>query len=281
MKRLFESVGLITLVCFSFFYTEKTVNVVREYDDIMITIKEKQKEYKIKPIDATIKENTIIPGVSGKSININKSYSKMKRYGNFNDTLLVYEKIDPTISINKNLDKYIIKGNETKNMISLLFLVKNDDNIDPILTILKGKKVKANFFINSNWLEKNENKLKEIVLEGHTIGNLGVNGIYTDSNYSWLDHKIKTVSKKEFGYCYNEIEDNQSLKLCEGYKNYTIRPNIIINRNPLSEIKEKISPGSIISLPINQEVFSQLGLIIEYIQSKGFNVTTLENHLKE
>ena len=34
MKRLLESVGLITVVCLSFFYTEKTVNVVKEYDDI-------------------------------------------------------------------------------------------------------------------------------------------------------------------------------------------------------------------------------------------------------
>lgn len=46
MKKLFEAVGFITLICLSFVYTEKTVNVVKEYDDIMITIKEKMRNIK-------------------------------------------------------------------------------------------------------------------------------------------------------------------------------------------------------------------------------------------
>ena len=55
MKKLFEAVGFITLICLSFVYTEKTVNVVKEYDDIMVTIKEKNEEYKIKPKNKAIK----------------------------------------------------------------------------------------------------------------------------------------------------------------------------------------------------------------------------------
>ena len=36
MKRFFEILGFLSLVCFSFFYTEKTIDVVKEVDDIMI-----------------------------------------------------------------------------------------------------------------------------------------------------------------------------------------------------------------------------------------------------
>lgn len=281
MKKLFESVGLITLVALSFFYTEKTVNVVKEYDDIMINIKQIKEEVKISPINATIKNNTIIPGIKGKTINTNKSYNKMKQYGKFDSSLLVYEKIKPDISLTKNLDKYIIKGNEQKQMISLIFIVKNNDEIEPILEILENKKIKATFFIDSNWLEKQENTLIKIIKKKHTVGNLGLDGSYIDSNTSWLDYKIKTAINKKTGYCYSEKKNKKTLQLCAGYHNYTIIPNIIITKNPLIEIKEKITPGSLISFPVNKEVTNQLGILIEYVKSKGYKLDSLENHLQE
>lgn len=281
MKKLFETVGFVTLICLSFIYTEKTVSVVKQYDDIMIAIKEKNEQYKVEAKDAIVNDNTIIPGLNGKKINENKSYSKMKRYGSFNSNLLVYDEVAPSVSIKNNLDKYIIKGNETKNMVSLIFLINNEDEIDNILSILKNKKVKANFFINSKWLEKNEDKLIKIINCGHNVGGLGNNLDYTDSNYPWIDNKIKTISKKEFGYCYNEVDDIQSLKLCSNYNNYTIRPNIIVSKNPLIEIKEKITTGSIISFRVNNRLDNELGLIIEYIKSKGYTISTLEEHLAE
>ena len=43
MKKLFEILGIIALMSFSFFYTEKTLSVVKENDEIMIEIKEKKR----------------------------------------------------------------------------------------------------------------------------------------------------------------------------------------------------------------------------------------------
>ena len=275
MKKLFEAVGFITLICLSFVYTEKTVNVVKEYDDIMITIKEKNEEYKIKPKNAKIDKNTIIPGLKGKKINENKSYSKMKRYGSYNGNLLVYDEVKPTISVKNNFDKYIIKGNEEKNMISLIFIIGENEKI------LKIKDIKANFFIDVLWLEKNEEKLIKIIKNGHNVGSIGLNGDYSDSNYPWIDNKIKTTTKKDFSYCYNEVEDINALKICSNYNNYTIRPNIIVSKNPFAEVKEKISPGSIKSFGVNDAVENEMSLIIEYIKSKGYTISTLEEHLEE
>ena len=45
MKKLFQIIGIISLMGFSFFYTEKTVSVVKEYDTIMIDIKNVEKNY--------------------------------------------------------------------------------------------------------------------------------------------------------------------------------------------------------------------------------------------
>ena len=67
MKKLFNAIGIICLVIISFIYTEKTVMVVREYDDIMINIK---KQKNIEKIDSIIIEDTIIPGILERKINI-------------------------------------------------------------------------------------------------------------------------------------------------------------------------------------------------------------------
>ena len=71
------------------------------------------------------------------------------------------------------------------------------------------------------------------------------------------------------------------MKICSNYNNYTIRPNIIVSKNPFVEVKEKISPGSIISFRVNDAVENEISLIIEYIKSKGYTISTLEEHLEE
>lgn len=276
MKKLFESVGIFTIICLSFLYTEKTVSVVKQYDDIMIEIKEKNESYKTNYINATIKENTIIPGVSGKKINENKSYNKMKRYGKFNSSLIVYEKIIPKISITNNKNKYIISGNPKKNEISLIFLIENENELNKILRILKEKKVKGNFFLSMDLISR-EN-INDIIKEGH---NVSCKMDYAISDYSFVDSKIKQLTKKSISYCYNEKNNKESLKICSSYNNYTIRPNLIIKDKPLKEIKYNITPGSLISLKSSDKIVNELKLIINYINSKGYKITTLNKHLSE
>ena len=59
-KKVFKIIGLISLTCFSFFITEKTSLVVKNMDDIMISIRENSDNYKSKSIDAKIDGDTII-----------------------------------------------------------------------------------------------------------------------------------------------------------------------------------------------------------------------------
>lgn len=281
MKKFFQAIGIVSLLCFSFIYTEKTVTVVKEFDDIMVQIKEKNESYKISPIDAIITSDTIIPGISGSEIDIDKSYSKMKRYGKYNEKLLEYKNVLPSISLSKNIDKYVIGGNRNKNMVSLLFLVEANDSVTKILNVLSEKKVKATFFVDGNWVEKNNDTLIQIVNEGHEIGNLGYNYSYTVSSFSWLDNKIKKISGQKYGYCYNTEDNKQVLSMCSMNSNYTIRPTIFVEDNPTITIKENLVSGSIVALSVNDKVAEELPVILNFIYSKGFNIATLSTHLEE
>ena len=152
MKKLFQIIGIISLMGISFFYTEKTVSVVKEYDDIMITLKNNQNKYNKIYENAIINKDTIIPGISGSKVDLNKSYSKMKRYGKYNESLIVIKKIKPKISIDNN-KKCIISGNKKIKNISLVFI----GDIDNIINILDKKNVKGNFIVSNDWIENNMN----------------------------------------------------------------------------------------------------------------------------
>lgn len=281
MKTFFRNIGIITLLIFSFVVTEQTSMAVKDNDEIMIEIKKNISNFQTDAVDAYIGDDTIIPGINGKQVDINKSYENMKRLGYYNSNLIEYEILKPNISVQKKYDKYIISGNKNKNMISLIFLVEDNDNIDNILNILNEKNVKASFFIDGNWLEKNNDKSKEIYQMGHNLGNLSYNRNYNSSSFLWMDTIIKKVINQNFSYCYVETKNEEVLKICNMNKDYTILPNIIIKDNYLTNIKNEIKSGSIISLKINKELENNLGIIINYIKSKGYILETLYNHLDE
>ena len=79
MKKIFEIIGFLSLMLFTFTYTSKISMVIKENDDLLSQIKEVSTQYKKDPINATIKDNTIVAGVSGSQIDIDESYSKMKK----------------------------------------------------------------------------------------------------------------------------------------------------------------------------------------------------------
>ena len=281
MKRILSYIGAATIISLSIITSHQTITVVKNINTLMAEIKEKEKQYMIPPINAKIEKNTIIPGMNGKKINIQETYNEMKKIGSFNEKYIKYDQITPEITIEKQYDKYIISGNKQKNNISLIFLLTNNDNIESIEQTLKKTNTKATFFIDASWLEQNNNKLKELSDEGHTIGNLSYNLDYQNMEYIWIDNKIKIETKQKNYYCYNKQESEENLKQCIKRQNYTIRPNITIKNNPLKEIKKQLAPGSIIELPINDKVNNELELIIKYINTKGYQIKNLEENLSE
>lgn len=281
LKKFFQIFGLVTLVCFSFFYTEKVGYVVREMDSLMEEIRQKSIDNKIEAINATINDNTIIPGKYGKEIDIEESYKKMKRINEYNENMLVYKKIKPEISLKNNYDKYIISGSKTEKKISLILIVKDTTDVNYLRNLAKEKNIKFNFFVDSAWFENNNELLSTLISEGHNIGNLGQNGNYNTSTYIWMDTILKKIIKQKNNYCYLEKENSEYLEICAINKNYTITPSIFINNSPTNNIQKNIQNGSIIALDANSSVTKELAITINYIINKGYKIVSLDNLLDE
>lgn len=281
MKRFFEILGFLSLVCFSFFYTEKTIDVVKEVDDIMITLKEQAPKYQVKAENAKIDGMFMIPGISGKIVNLQKSYEEMKHYGKFHPNLLVYDKVSPEISIKNRYDKYIQTGNPKKRQVSFLFIVDEKGNPSPIIEILKEKKVTGTFFIDGSWLEKNQNELVSLIEGKFTVGNYSYRGNYGHESFVWIDTIIKRVGGQKQSYCLVEKENKKALSTCKLQKDYTIYPNIIMKENPYSELTEQVKSGSIILMRLDAQVKKELPLMITYLKQKGYEIVNLEQLLEE
>lgn len=281
MKRFFEILGFLSLICFSFFYTEKTIDVVKEVDDIMITLKEQAPKYQEKAENAKIDGMFMIPGISGKIVNIQKSYEEMKHYGKFHPNLLVYDKVSPEISIQNRYDKYIQTGNPKKRQVSFIFIVGEKDNPSPFINILKKSKVTGTFFIDSSWLEKNQTELIDFIHHKFTVGNYSNQGDYSHESFVWMDTIIKRVGGQKQGYCLVGKENKKALKNCQLQKDYTIYPNIMIKENPYSELIEQVKNGSIILMKMNRKVKNELPMMITYLKQKGYEIVNLENLLDE
>ena len=229
MKNIIKLLGLGVLVLFSFFYTDKVIEVIREEDNIMIELKELAKIYEIDAVDANIVSNTIVPGINGRSINLDKSYKEMKSIGVVNNNMLVYDVLRPTISINNNKDKFIIKGNPTRQIVSLVFILDSDKYLSEIESIVSKKNIVINYFVDYDYLVNNTTKIKKMSnSEFYSYGN---NGKYTPDNLLFSNNLITRISNNEANLCLDSIMSNEVIKLCSNNNLYTVTPNILIEKN--------------------------------------------------
>lgn len=277
MKKIYQAIGLISLLCFSFFLTEQTAIVIKNMDDIMISINDNKDNYTKNSIDAIIKADTIIPGICERNVNVSKSYKLMKNSGYYSDKLFVYNYKLPNVSISDNKDKYIIKGNKEKRYIGLTFLVKDNTNINNILKIVNNYNIKVTFFVNYNWFINNTKLVSSIIEQGHNIGM-----IYTNYNdIEWMNIIIKRINNQVNGFCYNKDKNIDYLKQCIEYENYSIIPIEITSTNPLYDIKQNIESGNIYIFNINRKLEYELSTIIITIKSKGYEMTNMEQLIDE
>ena len=281
LKKTLEMIGLSILICFSFILTEKTTNVMKENDSIMTSVKENKGALEIPSINAKINEDEIVPGISGRVVDIEKSYQAMKKVGYYNDSLFVYKKELPTISIKDNYDKYIVSGNKNKKQIAIIFKIDKEQNIDSIIDLLDKNKMNANLFISYDWASNNINKIKNLSNENYVFGVLNETNNVDNENFKLLQTLIKINSSQTNYYCYTEKKSSDLLSICSKNKHYTILPSIIIENNLLANLMKNITSGSIISINLNKNTASELSNALEYINSKGLKVVNLSTLLEE
>lgn len=272
MKKYISYLGVLVLACFSFFYTDKAVDIIRRNDPIMKEIISNSESLSVSAVDPIIENDDQIVGLNGKKVNINKSYSNMKKVNQYVESLLVFDEIIPSVKV--DYSKYIIKGNEKKNQVALVFTIDSDTYLKELVSILDSRMINATLFIDGKVIEDNLDYISKN-LNNYEIENLGYNGVYHDIKIRWTNNMIESFTNNDVKYCYTEYNNSTVLDLCSKNKLYTVKPTFIVNSYPLLTVKKKIESGSIISLNLNREVLKEVSSIVTYIKQKGYEIVDL------
>ena len=279
MKRILDLLLTSFIILISFFYTNNLIKVSRKNDPIMLEIEEYKKENEIKALEAILTENEIIPGINGKTIDIDQSYKKMKKIGKFDKNLIVFKEAPPNETINKSYDKNIVSGNKKNNKISLNFEVNDTSYIEELLDELNKKETLATFFINKKIFDESIDVIKLIRSFGHDV-ELISNGytIYEVNKYNSL---LKTISNDNLSFCLNKQNEDKILKNCENSKMHSIIPSVVIENYIYNTIKHNLENGMITLVPINKQTIKELSATINYIKQKGKKIVLLSNLIQE
>lgn len=272
MKKIFEYIGILSLVCFSFFLTDKTASVVQEIDDIMVRIKREQDKYSQDGIDATINGKYIIPGIPKKSVDVEKSYIEMQKVGVYDSNYLVYNVEKPTQNLDKNLDKYIISGNSSKREVSIILNLKDYD-LSSILKLLGATKV--SFILSNDNIEKQIDSIGSAL----KLGNEFLISEEEKSKFLSLKQKLDTLNNPT-KICYNSNQSEEFLSICKKNKYYSVTSEVI-TKNPLSKTKELLNPGVFLTFEVNKQFLTEFSAILSYIESRGYIIEPVSIHIKE
>lgn len=257
MKKIFEWIGGFALIAFSFYFTDRVSLLVASKSDLMIEIKSVSKDYKEDAIDAKInkEENTIIPGKYGRKVNENESYLSMHEFGVFNENYLVYTKIKPSTSIEENKDKFITSGNEYNREVSFII-----DNNPEVIKYLKSQNIKFNTIATLKSDIQNDNYEY-------------INGATELSEFKNINTKLSSSKK----LC---LKDYSDIKACLKYKYYIIKPLLNLNSINISEIKSKITNGSIILVSSSSKL-EHVKLLLNEIYYKDLDIVYLSDLINE
>lgn len=252
--KYFKLIGIMSLLVFSFYLTDLATEFAINSNPLMQTIKDNSKNYNTTSVNATINNNTIIPGIKGKVVNEMESFLNMKDFGSFNSNYLLYDFIEPEVSLNDNKEKIIISGNKKLRQVTLLV---RDTNL---IEYLKNNKYKYTKLIKYDDLLDKDN----VNIESDRLKFLDVDTLL---NKKELNNKICILD-------YSNIEN------CKKKKYYIVKPNIVIKNNNMVSNISNIDNGSIIYLSDNLSL-DNLKIIINLIKRKDMKLVYLSEIIKE
>ena len=281
MKKFLEAFLVIALVLFSFYYTEKAIVLLESNDPIMKEIKDKGSTLEEDALNAKIDGDYLIPGYNGLVIDLEESFTKMKGYGSYNDALLVFEEVEPNISIDDYYDKYISSGNGMSTSIALVFTVDESSYTDNILNILKDMDTVGTFFIDGKFTDNNSSFVTLAVSNSNEVEVLSYDNAYDELLFKASIDKIKTLTSTTPKYCYATYDNEEVLNLCSKLSMHTIIPTIRLDDNIYSNLKGNLRSGSIISIKLTESNIKELKVLINYIKQRGFTLVTLDTLLNE
>ncbi len=256
IKKYFQYLGLLGICCLSFYYTERVALYVKNMNPLMQEIKDVSKIKNISPVNSIIYDNTyIIPGLEGQEINLDKSFYQMNKNNTYSDSALVFNFIKPTISLETNKDKIIIRGNKDKNSVSLIF-----EKISNLTRYLHQQDYLVNLLIN----EEEYNSNYELI---------------NNSNLKKTYQNIEEyLNKNNLNKNLCLVKNNKISNLCKD--KYLFKPSLIITHSNISTNLNKIKSGEIILVKDSLSL-SELNLLLNQIKYQGLNIIPLSELINE
>jgi len=150
-----------------------SVMVTEQGDSLYNEIVMKADQYTIPAIDAKIDPIwKAIPGYNGHMVDVEASYKKMKKTGQFNENMLVFKQVKPNIHLEDLPPAPIYKGNPEKPMVSFIINVAwGNEYLSDMLATLKQHHVTTTFFLEGRWAQKYPELAQMITDAGHEVGN--------------------------------------------------------------------------------------------------------------
>lgn len=256
IKKYLQAIGLVGICLLSFYYTEKVALYVKNKNPIMQTILNSKEEKYVSSINSTILDDIyIIPGLNGQEINVDKSFSNMQTQKEYNKDKLVFNSIRPTISLEENKDKIIIRGNKEKKSVSLIF-----ENVSTLTRYLYQNNYKVNVLIKE---------------EKYDLNYELINTSNIRKNYENIENYL-TQNKVNKNLCL--VKNDKISNLCQG--KYLFKISLTISHSNISTTMNQIESGEIIlvkdSLPL-----SELVLLLNQIKYQDLKVVPLSELISE
>ncbi len=253
--KFFKYFGIVAIMLFSFYYTDKIANLVLEKNELYQKIASLKDNYKTESVGAVITDDYIIPGLVGSEVNVLDSYYNMKNINVFNEYYLVYQDILPQVSLENNMDKIIKQGNPLKN--SVAFILEEDETI---LNYFLDNYIKADVLINL----ENYNKYSNLELINNDL-----------KNYEKVENLLNNKNLNQNLCVLNSFNND----ICREKKKYLIEPKLFDNSNFL-ELKKNINKGDIYLIKKGTKL-ENIKLFIKDLAFKDLNIIYLSELISE
>ena len=276
MRKVLKVIAICLLTVFSFYYTDKIIDLSRRNDPIMIKIKDYKNSNSIAPINGEITGDMLRVGKSGKIVDEKISYEKMKKIKSYNEELLEYVMVKPNIVKTDDYEKLITGVNTNDKEIAIVFVL-DDINYVKQISYLLNNNINATFFMDGKFIENNLHDLKKVSNSNISYGIYSYNNIFNSSSIRY----VKNLLEKKFyisNYCLykNEV----FLKSCAHLKINTIKP-YLIDKNLYNSIKNRKINGTIYQIGVNENNIKELNSTLVYLNQKGYEIKSLNNILSE
>ncbi|SDY47663.1 polysaccharide deacetylase family protein [Thermoactinomyces sp. DSM 45892] len=250
------------------------------------------KHYKA-PIDA--KMDSIwkaIPELEGREVDMEASL-KASMQKNNGEIVWKYKKLAPKKRLSDLVNTPVYRGNSEQKAVGLMVNVAwGTEHLKGMLSILDKEGIKATFFLDGSWLNKNQEVAKELVKKGHEIGNHG----YTHPLMGQVSkERVEREITRTEDLIYQTLHihskwfappagdfNQQVVEMVEKYKMKTVlwtcdtidwkkssSPERIVSR------VQKVEPGMLLLTHPTDRTVDALPAVIQEVKKKGLVLTSV------